>query len=269
MSTNFEFLLSRDHYLELGKSHAAAYQANKPYPHIVIDNFLPAEVCDTIIRALPGDETQASEKQDATTQLKRSFGYDPAVNPLIRHMFNEFNGPTLLAFLETLTGIEGLAPDPYLYGGGVHQTRAGGFLKIHADFNWHKKLRLDRRINLILFLNPNWDPSWGGELELWDDDMTRCEHKILPVANRCVVFNTTDFSMHGHPDPVRCPENVRRSSLAFYYYTNGRPAEEVRERGRNETDYRERPSEGSFSGRSALKDWVPPALLKLKRKWMK
>ena len=55
----------------------------------------------------------------------------------------------MLEFLETLTGIDGLVPDPYFAGGGLHQIVRGGFLKVHADFNWHPKLRLDRRLNML------------------------------------------------------------------------------------------------------------------------
>ena len=106
-------------------------------------------------------------------------------------------GCVFLEFLESLTGIDGLIPDPYYEGGGLHPIVPGGFLKVHADFNWHKDLKLDRRLNVIVYLNRNWKEEYGGHLELWNREMTRCERRVLPIFNRCVIFSTTDFSYHG------------------------------------------------------------------------
>jgi Rps23 Pro-64 3,4-dihydroxylase Tpa1-like proline 4-hydroxylase len=102
----------------------------------------------------------------------------------------------------------------------------GGFLKVHVDFNRHPLLNLDRRLNLLVYLNEDWRDEYGGHLELWPADMSRCERRILPVFNRTVVFSTTDASFHGHPAPLACPEGMSRKSVSFYYYTNGRPAHE-------------------------------------------
>ncbi|HEV3457665.1 MAG TPA: 2OG-Fe(II) oxygenase, partial [Thermoanaerobaculia bacterium] len=85
---------------------------------------------------------------------------------------------------------------------------------------------LDRRLNLIVYLNKDWLPEYGGEIELWDRDMRRCAQRVLPVFNRTIVFNTTDTSFHGHPTPLACPDGRTRKSVSFYYYSNGRPAEE-------------------------------------------
>jgi Rps23 Pro-64 3,4-dihydroxylase Tpa1-like proline 4-hydroxylase len=136
------------------------------------------------------------------------------------------NSPSMLDFLEKLTGIDGLIPDPYFGGGGLHQIVRGGFLKIHTDFNWHPKLKLDRRLNLLVYLNKDWREDYGGHLELWDRALKRAEKSILPVFNRTVVFSTTDFSYHGHPRPLRCPDSTTRKSISLYYYSNGRPEEE-------------------------------------------
>jgi hypothetical protein len=143
-----------------------------------------------------------------------------------RFLLYQFNSSIFIDFLEKLTGIGGLLPDPHLWGGGLHQIERGGFLKIHADFTRHPVLPLDRRLNVLLYLNEGWQDSYGGHLELWDEQMTRCEARILPAFNRCVIFSTTAFSFHGHPDPVACPPGQTRKSLALYYFSNGRPEEE-------------------------------------------
>ncbi|NEN95926.1 MAG: 2OG-Fe(II) oxygenase, partial [Moorea sp. SIO3I7] len=132
---------------------------------------------------------------------------------------------------------------PHFVGGGLHQIEKGGYLKIHADFNRHTKLRLDRRLNLLIYLNKDWQEDYGGHFEMWDTEMTQSQKKILPVFNRCVIFSTTDFSYHGHPEPLTCPEGRTRKSLALYYYSNGRPAEELSKSGDHSTLFKARPGE--------------------------
>ena len=163
----------------------------------------------------------------------------PALQPYYKNLI-QLN---FLKFLESLTGIEGLISDPYYVGGGIHETKKGGFLKVHTDFNYHKKLKLDRRVNLLLYLNSDWKEEYGGHLELWDKDMLSCKRKVLPVINRMAIFSTTDFSYHGHPEPLSCPDNRSRRSLALYYYTNGRPASELEFDKSTVTNYQERPGE--------------------------
>lgn len=137
-------------------------------------------------------------------------------------MLYHLNSSTFLDFLSKITGIENLIADSYFEGGGMHQIRRGGKLKIHADFNRHPRYDLDRRLNALLYLNPDWQEEYGGNLELWDRHMTSCVVRIAPLFNRFVVFATTDFTYHGHPDPLTCPEDVTRKSLALYYYTHER-----------------------------------------------
>jgi hypothetical protein len=148
------------------------------------------------------------------------------------------NSKTFLQFLSAVTGIDNLIPDPGFEGGGLHQIVPGGKLGVHADFNKHRDFNLDRRLNLLLYLNKDWRAEYGGNLELWDRGMTRCEAKVAPLFNRVMVFGTTDFTYHGHPDPLQCPQGMTRKSLALYYFTNGRPAEEVT--GEHSTLFKER-----------------------------
>jgi hypothetical protein len=137
----------------------------------------------------------------------------------IREAFAFFNSAPMLAFFEKLTGIEGLIPDPYFVGGGFHETSRGGMLGVHSDFRVNKKLHVERRVNAIIYLNKDWQESYGGCLELWDKNMKQCEKKILPIYNRCVIFNTDYDSNHGHPEPLTTPDGVTRKSIALYYYT--------------------------------------------------
>ena len=204
----------------------AQYVAARPFPHIVIDHLFPDEVLETVLAEFPKPGEIEWRKFDSSTEKKLGYWHESTLRPALQLFLYEMNSAPVLRFLEELTGIEGLIPDPYYGGAGPHQILPGGFLKVHVDFNRHPLLKLDRRLNLLVYLNEDWKEEYGGHLELWDREMTRCERRILPVFNRTVVFSTTDFSFHGHPTPLACPEGMSRKSVSFYYYTNGRPAEE-------------------------------------------
>ncbi|HKH46091.1 MAG TPA: 2OG-Fe(II) oxygenase [Thermoanaerobaculia bacterium] len=202
------------------------YTSAQPFPHAVIDSLFPDEVLRTVLAAFPQPDEIEWRRFDNATEKKLGYWHESSLHPDLQLFLYEMSAPPVLRFLEALTGIEGLIPDPYFGGAGPHQILPGGFLKVHVDFNRHPLLQLDRRLNLLVYLNEDWEEAYGGHLELWDREMTRCERKILPVFNRTVVFSTTDFSFHGHPVPLSCPEGRSRKSVSFYYYTNGRPAEE-------------------------------------------
>lgn len=204
----------------------AAYTAAAPFPHAVIDGLFDDDVLDAVAACFPRPDEIRWVSFDSATEKKLGYSYREALSEPVRSFLFEMNSAPVLELLETLTGIQGLIPDPYYGGAGLHQIERGGFLKIHADFNVHPKLHLDRRLNLIVYLNRDWQEEYGGHLELWDRDMRRCARKVLPVFNRTVVFSTTDTSYHGHPSPLACPPTTTRRSASLYYYTNGRPPEE-------------------------------------------
>lgn len=216
------------------EANAQKYQSAEPFSHMVIDEFISDTLSKALIDAFPKIEdrinhNEASEALDdgTVTQFgKRWLSMEMRVELVFRKLYWELNSAPFLLFLQKLTGIEDLIPDPYFAGGGLHEIQSGGYLFVHADYNKHPELNLDRRINLLLYLNKDWQESYGGSLELWDKDMSECKKKILPIENRCVVFSTTSDSFHGHPEPLTCPEGISRRSIALYYYTSGRPAEE-------------------------------------------
>jgi hypothetical protein len=210
---------------EAGRKRRAEYTGAEPFPHIVMDGFFPEVLVRELAAAItPPDDSWIRRERD--TAVKRGNPDETSMDPAIQAFLYKLHSAAFLRFLEELTGIERLLPDPYFHGGGIHQSEPGGFLNIHADFNVHKSLGLDRRLNLLLYLNDPWQDAWGGQLELWDREMQHCVHRLAPVMNRCVIFSTTSTSYHGHPEPVACPEGNARKSLALYYYTAGRPEEE-------------------------------------------
>lgn len=213
---------------------------NDPFKIIVTDNAIEKPFADELASTFP-------KATDDWYEYKNVFEKKRATDDIAKmpHKFarllSELNMAPHIKQFEELTGIEGLIPDPWLRGGGLHQIFRGGKLDIHVDFNWHEHLKLDRRLNVLLYLNPGWKEEWGGHLECWDKDMKKCKVKILPVHNRMVIFETTDFSYHGHPEPLNCPENVTRNSMAWYFYSNGRPDHEKKDP--HSTMFQKRPSD--------------------------
>lgn len=206
--------------------HRSAYAAALPFPHIALDGLFPDEDLERVLAEFPSPSDEGWKSFENRREKKLGYQAGLALGDGIHRFMTWMSSPPVLGFLEELTGIDGLIPDPYFGGGGPHQIVAGGFLKIHSDFNWHPKLRLDRRLNVLVYLNKDWPESYGGALELWDREMTRCVTRIPPLFNRTVVFSTTDTSYHGHPTPLACPPERSRKSVSFYYYTSGRPEEE-------------------------------------------
>ncbi len=153
--------------------------------------------------------------------------YDEEFHPSTRELIQFAHEPPFIEWLERTTGENGLVPDPHLFGGGLHRISRGGYLSMHRDFNLHPKLGLYRRLNLLLYLNPDWQSGWGGNLILG-----KTARSIPPDRNTMVVFTTDDDSWHGHPAPLACPENVYRDSIALYYYSAIKP-----DNARTTTDY--------------------------------
>jgi hypothetical protein len=211
-------LLDFERLDELARDGTAAFAEAKPFPHLVIDDFLPDEVLEHVIAEHAATDAgwdhyhHYNEKKLAVTRFE-------LLGEHTRALVRQLQSPRFLGFLEKLSGVSGLVADPELEGAGLHKVLPGGYLNIHADFLTHGRVpSWTRQINLILFLNRSWQVSWGGDLEFWEGDMSRCGVSIPPIANRCVIFHTTPISLHGHPSPLACPEGQARRSLALYYF---------------------------------------------------
>ncbi len=212
---------------DLAKGLNHDYNNASPFPHCVIDDLINPSLLKKVAKEFQINNTNQIRFNNPNERKLASSDWDDfgkSTKALIKYL----NGSNFIKFLELLTGIDGLIADDYLEGGGLHQINRGGYLKIHADFNKHSITNLDRRLNVLLFLNEKWLPEWGGDFEIWSKDAQSCAKKVAPVFNRIVIFSTTDFSYHGHPDPLNCPKGVFRRSIALYYYTTGRPDNEIR-----------------------------------------
>jgi hypothetical protein len=224
---------------------ARRFTAAQPFPHIVIDDFLQPQAADRCLGEFPALNSEQWIHYTHVNERKYGRSDRQSFSPAIGATIDEVNSPRFIGFLEALTGIPGLMADPGLMGGGLHQSSTGGYLNIHADFTGHPHHETwQRRVNLLIYLNREWDDSFGGHLELWDRTMSRCVHRVAPVFNRAVIFKTDPDSFHGHPEPMTCPPSTTRKSMALYYFTQEAQPFKVRS-----TEYRARPGDG---GRAAL-----------------
>ena len=214
-----------------------------PFPNIVFDDFFNNDFLKTVVENFPNlEKINSSQKYINKNEVKFANNDYKNFPNSIKLLFDFMNSSIFLEFLQKITSIEEkLVIDEELNGGGLHQIKTGGMLKIHTDFNRHPTLALDRRVNILIYLNINWDQAYGGDLELWDEEMKFCGKKILPIFNRMVIFSTNDFSNHGHPEPIKCPDDISRKSIALYYFSEGRPASELDSKNtKNKTYFKNR-----------------------------
>jgi len=223
-----------------------------PFKYVVIDDFIiDRNYAVKLYEHFPPAEKNWY-KYDNVFEKKRAQDKINEIPSALANFLLYGNSHIFTNAFEAFFDIKGLIPDPALRGGGLHQIYRGGKLDVHADFNWHQHLNLDRRLNAILYLNYEWQESWNGHLELWDKEMSACQIKLLPIFNRLVVFETTDFSYHGHPEPLKCPPEITRKSMAWYYYTNGRPEHEKSES--HSTLFKKRPQDQTNEEIEALRE---------------
>src|SRR5262245_30376508 len=156
-----DFAFDPVHLTALARAHRAQYAAAAPFPHVVFDGFLPTDVAARLADEFPAPAPNWTPYDRAPAeQHKFQLGDEAVLPPFTRNVIWAFNSAVFLRFLTQLTGITGLVPDPSLWGGGLHQTERGGWLAVHADFHRHPELDLDRRLNVLLFLNPHWPAEW-------------------------------------------------------------------------------------------------------------
>lgn len=181
-----------------------------PIPHTVIDGFIDVETVRKINAEWPDDW----QVENGSFQVKWN-------TTTLTNTAKDVVDSIDVGLIERLTGVDGLFLDPELFGAGLHCIPHGGFLNMHVDFNQHPE-GWHRRANCLIYLNEVWDDSWGGHLILGENR----EKAIAPIGGRCVIFETTEDSWHGHPEPLSCPKHMQRRSLAMYFYTKNPPKAE-------------------------------------------
>ena len=246
-----------------GEELAERYANADPFPHIVIDDFLPESMIELCLKNFPQKRDPDSKSFDRDQERYKISYHPDYLEPKLRSLFYAFNSRPFIRVIENITGIKRLIPDPYFNGGGFHEISTGGHLSVHADFNHHKPMNLERRVNALIYLNHDWKEEYGGQLELWRTDMSEKVQSVVPLANRCAIFTTTQHSMHGNPQPVAHPEGRSRKSIALYFYT----ATWDGTRAHKTTQFRPRPgtedqTDWRIKRSEFVRDVTPPILLR-------
>ena len=258
---------SSEHVLDFDMLHSkldtwqVQYAGAEPFDHIVIDDFLDSAIAEKAMEAFPGVGSDHWIHYLHFNEKKHGLNKLASIPAPLRKIIEGLNSEEFAKYLSELTGIPDLIPDTSLEGGGLHQSQPGGFLNVHTDFTahpHHKDWR--RRVNVLIYLNKDWEEAYNGYLELWNGDMSECVQRIGPDFNRCVIFTTDDKSYHGHPDPLACPPGETRKSIALYYFTADNDSFNVQS-----TRYIARPEDNAKRLMIRLDNLAVSAYSKLKR----
>ena len=208
------------------------FQTAKPFKHVAIDNFLDAAACESLLADFPAFDPEKARNELGQIGAKAVNERLSGISPAYRSFYEYINSKPFLEHLSELTGVPDLIADATLFGGGTHENRDGQSLDVHIDFNIDERRMLHRRLNLLIYLNKEWESEWGGDIELHSDPRNPIANQVTsfkPMFNRAVIFETNEYSWHGFKRIVLPPEkkHLSRRSLSIYLYTKDRPAEEI------------------------------------------
>jgi len=212
-----------------------AFTSAEPFHHVVIDNFFTAEVAEQLVKEFPAYDAEGvwNAHYNNPIENKKACNHWDKFPRYTYQALHYLCGTAFEHAVEAITGNTGVQADIGLHGGGWHAHTTNGKLNIHVDYSIHPKLQLQRHYNLIVYITPDWNPAWGGGLELWSHDEAtgRAKERVALVENRfnrAVLFDTTQNAWHGLPADLNCPAGVVRQSLAVYYVTEPAPGANTR-----------------------------------------
>ena len=210
------------------------FRSAEPFNYVVIDDFLADDVAEEISKEFPSFEGPLWNEYNNAIEVKKVCNHWDRFPAATYKLFTYLNSKSFVDAMSRLAG-DPLYQDPGLHGGGWHSHARGGKLNMHLDYSIHPKTGLERRLNLIIYVQPDWKPEWGGALGFWKHDAEKGGPGDLAVQipclfNRAVIFDTSQNSWHGLPDPVLCPQDKPRNSLAVYYLCE--PRKNAADRGR-------------------------------------
>ncbi len=211
---------------------AVRFQQARPFRHVLLERFFDAAFLQRLLAEFPQFERGNARNEAGEIGAKAVVEKIAPLGAAFAELDALIQTPEFLKLVGTITGIDDLRYDPHYFGGGTHENRNGQELDPHVDFNLHPLTGWHRRLNLIVYLNPEWRREWGGNLELHSNPRTPDADEITliePCMNRCVIFETTESSWHGFSriDLDRAAPGLTRRSIALYFYTPTRPQHEL------------------------------------------
>ena len=225
-----------------------------PFPHLVIDDLFDEAMLGRILPEFDAKDGWTSFRSQMQVKLATMPG--AALPPAAQAFFDVVYSGRFLRLLSHLTGINGLIPDPSLFGGGMHEVPEGGHFQPHVDFRVHPVTGLVNRLAIITYLNPGWQASDGGSLELWQTGPAACVASIVPVFGRTVIMEQSDRAVHGHSQPVRT--GLKRRAVIAYYYSSKTTADAVSARA--DTRYVSNPKQTARQRAEVILRLVSPPL---------
>ena len=228
---NIEEIINFESMEKMGSSFLSA----KPFPFVIIDNFFKPNVAKELENEFPSFDDNVWHEYNNPLEIKKTCNDWNKFNTTTYNLFRFLNSDRFIELLQSKLMLDyKLFPDPGLNGGGWHIHKSGGKLNTHLDYSLHPKLNLQRRINLILYINSNWRSEWNGSLGFWGNESSEVPGDLIEsidcLYNRAVIFDTSQNSWHGLPEPVICPDNEYRKSLAIYYLSE--PTNNMSDRGK-------------------------------------
>lgn len=249
-------VLLDSHVAENASLYAQQFALAEPFRHVVIDDFFASSAAQELLDSFPAFERGNARNEAGELGNKSTVERIRELGPVFAQLDDVVQTREFLGLIGHITGIDKLLYDPWYFGGGTHESRAGQDLDPHVDFNRHPIEPWHRRLNLIVYLNPEWDVTWGASLDLHSDPRAEDDQiiSIAPAFNRCVIFETTETSWHGF-SRIALPDDrktLSRRSIALYFYTTDRPEEELADP--HSTIYVERPLPDRFRAGLTLAD---------------
>jgi Rps23 Pro-64 3,4-dihydroxylase Tpa1-like proline 4-hydroxylase len=217
------------------------FETAKPYKHFIVDDFLFPAMADQMYATFPKEEI-FNKKYKGLNEYKSEGSNFENFPKIFTQLREELNAPQFREFVSDVTGVKDVYSVDDALGAGLHQGSNGSFLDIHIDFNIHVDRNIHRRLNLLIFFNKDWKEEYQGGTEMWNQDMTVCEKKVLPIFNRCLMFETNEISYHGY-SKISVPPGVTRKSFYTYYYTDLAPEDAARY---HDTVFKSRPTDSAF-----------------------
>jgi len=211
---------------------------SNPFPYVIIPDFINTEYYNKIKSNFPSEPDENWWKYENPLEVKYALDNLELMDGVISNVFYALSHDNTIDKFKKIFNIPDLEYDPHCHGAGLHMHPRYGRLNMHLDYEIHPLSNKQRLLNIILYLNDDWNPDWNGDTQLWNNNVSECIVKSYPKGNSAIVFVTTEQSWHGVPDIILCPQGEYRKTLAFYYVSDLKNNKNINKKGADENGFR-------------------------------